>query len=99
MGLCLSGSGALPAAIVTHDLRKVALAAGFELHSGEEDFLRVVSDSLISWGRYPGGRRHDVGDLAPPADFRADVYQAHFDAIWTRVTEAVSADLDSAYDV
>lgn len=84
----------LPRAVATHDLNRLANLIDLAREAGDDQFLRTVHAAVISWGRYPGGRRHNEGDIGAPANFNADQFQARFDSIWERLSPSICAEFE-----
>jgi hypothetical protein len=88
--------GVLPGELRVHDLSKLALLVGFSVSPEEALLLKRASDSIISWGRYPGGPRYNKGDIAPPDDLGPKSFKTVCDPLFDRLDGIISPSLEAA---
>jgi len=82
--------GTLPKELKEHDLMVLSKLVGFEPQPDEQEMLVIASEATVSWGRYPGGLRHDRGGMSPPECFDLEEFRRAFEAVYWRLTEVIT---------
>ncbi len=82
--------GTLPIELRKHDLLELSKLVRFEPKPDEREMLGIASEATVSWGRYPGGLRHDRGGMSPPECFDLEEFRLAFEAVYWRLTEVIT---------
>jgi hypothetical protein len=82
--------GALPPELREHDLLALSARVGFEPKPDEREMLKLASEATVSWGRYPGGLRHDRGAMSPPDCFDLEDFRRAFEVVYWRLTAVIT---------
>jgi hypothetical protein len=86
--------GKLPSGVTNHKLSKLAKHIGLELSPQETQLLEIATEALTSWGRYPGGVRHNEGDVGPPANFNPASFRHSFESFFERLQYDIAQDIE-----
>jgi hypothetical protein len=87
-------SGKLDRDEFNHDLIGLSKSVGLSLSKDESSHLKVAHQACVSWGRYPGGRSHDHGAIAPPEDLDLQCFKHCVDGLFDRLEKSVMQVID-----